>query len=251
MAVQQYKKGNTDSLSPNFRVSEFACRGQGCCDTVLIDDALVQHLQAIRDHFGKPVMLNSGYRCPSHNRAVGGVTGSRHLKGQAADISVQGIAPAEVAKYAEQIGILGIGLYETDADGYFVHIDTRPRQSFWYGQKELYRSTFGGFDFSQFIRALQQAIGVTVDGIVGGQTLHAAPTLGIKWNNHHPAIRPVQQYLWSLGYTEVGPADSIAGNCFADAVAHFQRDHALADTGVLEQWGRTWCTLLQLEKGGA
>ena len=48
---------------------------------------------------------------------------------------VEGIHPSEVAKFAESIGILGIGLYETNSDGYFVHIDTRTTKSFWYGQK--------------------------------------------------------------------------------------------------------------------
>jgi uncharacterized protein YcbK (DUF882 family) len=46
---------------------------------------------------------------------------------------VTGVKPAQVAEYAEQIGILGIGLYETDNDGHFVHIDTRDTKSFWYG----------------------------------------------------------------------------------------------------------------------
>jgi hypothetical protein len=39
---------------------------------------------------------------------------------------------------------LGIGLYETNSDGYFVHIDTRTTKSFWYGQKQAKRTTFGG-----------------------------------------------------------------------------------------------------------
>jgi uncharacterized protein YcbK (DUF882 family) len=58
------------------------------------------------------------------------------MKGKAADIVVQGVSSREVAKYAESIGILGIGLYETSADGYFTHIDTRTTKSFWYGQNE-------------------------------------------------------------------------------------------------------------------
>jgi peptidoglycan hydrolase-like protein with peptidoglycan-binding domain len=62
----------------------------------------------------------------------------------AADIQVAGVAPREVAKYCESIGILGIGLYESDKDGYFVHIDTRTNKYFWYGQAQQYRSTFGG-----------------------------------------------------------------------------------------------------------
>lgn len=144
MAIKTYQKTSTAKLSENFKVSEFACNGVGCCSTVKIDTALVSYLQKIRDYFGATVTINSGYRCETHNKAVGGATGSKHRLGMAADIVVKGVKPAEVAKYAESIGILGIGLYETASDGYFVHIDTRTTKAFWYGQKQAYRSTFGG-----------------------------------------------------------------------------------------------------------
>ena len=144
MAVKSYKKGNAVQLSTNFDSTEFDCHGSGCCSLTLIDEKLVKYLQKIRDHFGKPINVSSAYRCSSHNKNVGGVTGSRHTKGEAADIYINGVAPAEIAKYAESIGILGIGLYETNADGFFVHVDTRTSKSFWYGQSEKYRSTFGG-----------------------------------------------------------------------------------------------------------
>lgn len=144
MAIKTYKKGDSAKLSDNFRVSEFLCHGSGCCSSGKVDEKLVQILQKIRDHFGKPVHISSAYRCPTWNQAVGGVSGSYHLHGQAADIKVEDTAPAEVAKYAESIGVLGIGLYETDSDGYFVHVDTRTAKSFWYGQKQERRTTFGG-----------------------------------------------------------------------------------------------------------
>ena len=105
---------------------------------------LVEYLQKIRDRFGKPIIISSGYRCERHNRSVGGATASKHKAGMAADIMIAGVAPSEVAKYAESIGVKGIGLYETAKDGYFVHIDTRVSKSFWYGQGQAYRSTFGG-----------------------------------------------------------------------------------------------------------
>lgn len=241
MAIRQYKKTDTSKVAANFRVSEFACHGSGCCDSVRIDDALVAFLQQIREHFGKPVTINSGYRCQTHNRTAGGVFGSRHTLGQAADISVRDIPPAEVAKFAESIGIPGIGLYETARDGFFVHIDTRPGRSFWYGQAQLPRSTFGGYPFSRFLEELEEALGT-------GALLSAAPTLGEKWNRQHPAVKPVQRILAALGYGEVGDPDGIAGPKFSAAVAHFQADRSLEATGILEQWGRTWHTLLQSQK---
>ena len=144
MTIKTFIKGKATSLSTNFKSTEFDCHGSGCCSETLIDEQLVKYLQDIRDHFGKPVKVSSAYRCATHNKNVGGATSSYHMKGQAADIYITEVKPAEIAKYAESIGILGIGLYETDKDGYFVHIDTRATKSFWYGQKEEKRSTFGG-----------------------------------------------------------------------------------------------------------
>ena len=145
MAIKTYPRWSEKKLSENFKVSEFSCKGSSCgCTTTLIDEALVNYLQKIRGHFGKPITINSGYRCAKHNKNVGGASGSRHTKGQAADIKIAGVAPKEVAKYAESIGVKGIGLYETSKDGYFVHIDTRTYKSFWYGQKQAKRTTFGG-----------------------------------------------------------------------------------------------------------
>ena len=146
MGVKTYQESNRVQLSKNFNSYEFRCGiGRSCsCSTILIDDKLIEYLQKIRDHFGKPLDITSAYRCPSYNKSVGGTTGSYHSKGMAADFKIDGVAPREIAKYAESIGILGIGLYETKKDGHFVHIDTRTTKSFWYGQAQSPRTTFGG-----------------------------------------------------------------------------------------------------------
>ena len=153
MSINSYRKDYKTALSANFKVNEFACKGKGCCSTVNVDSELVDYLQQIRNYFGKPVTINSGYRCNKHNKAVGGASLSYHTKGMAADIVVAGVAPIEVAKYAESIGVLGIGLYE-GADGNFVHIDTRINKSFWYGHRQAPRSTFGG---ENAVKAWQKA----------------------------------------------------------------------------------------------
>ena len=57
-------------LSRSFRAKEFACKDG--TDPLFVDSELVQVLQAIRDHFGAPVVITSGYRTAAHNRAVGG-----------------------------------------------------------------------------------------------------------------------------------------------------------------------------------
>lgn len=69
----------------NFKVSEFACKcGCGKDD---IDQRVMNMAQTIRDALGVPVKVNSGCRCEKHNAKVGGVKGSKHTKGFAADLS--------------------------------------------------------------------------------------------------------------------------------------------------------------------
>ena len=137
MSIREYSmtSDSTRQLSPSFRVREFACKGS---DVVLIDDELVVLLQCIREHFGKPVHITSGYRTVEHNAAVGGSKSSQHLLGRAADFYVEGVPVATVAAYAETLlsGRGGIGRYPKDAKHParktgWVHIDTRAGKSRW------------------------------------------------------------------------------------------------------------------------
>ena len=57
----------------------------------------VQVLEPVRVHFGRPVVVNSGYRSVELNRAVGGSATSQHCKGEAADIEVIGVRNGDVA----------------------------------------------------------------------------------------------------------------------------------------------------------
>lgn len=143
-----YARGKAIKLSNNFYLKEFECKC-GKCKNTIIDAKLVNSLQKIRDKYNKPLIINSGYRCAKHNKAVGGATLSKHRFGMAADIVVKGVAPKDVAAYAESIGIKGIGLYPT-----FVHVDTRRSKSFWYGAQQEARATFGGKNIRQVAEAV-------------------------------------------------------------------------------------------------
>lgn len=55
-------------------------------------------LQPLRDAYGMPLIVNSGYRCKELNKAVGGAPTSQHLKGEAADIASE--CPSELAQLA-------------------------------------------------------------------------------------------------------------------------------------------------------
>ena len=71
----------------NFNINEFACK---CgCSFNIIDQRIIDMAQTIRDALGVPVRVNSGCRCEKHNANVGGVKGSKHTKGLAADLSCE------------------------------------------------------------------------------------------------------------------------------------------------------------------
>jgi len=56
-------------------------------------------LQPVRNHYGKSVKINSGYRAPEVNASVGGSKTSDHCKGQAADIEITGVANGDLAQW--------------------------------------------------------------------------------------------------------------------------------------------------------
>lgn len=126
MAV--YEKNQSFKLSTNFKVKEFDCKCGKYCKVTVVHPELVEKLQKLRNHFGKPVIINSGYRCAPHNRNVGGAAASQHLFGKAADIVVKGVSPEEVARVASSIGFTGIGVYNT-----FTHVDIRAKKARWRG----------------------------------------------------------------------------------------------------------------------
>lgn len=72
----------------HFKIEEFRCR---CCGEVACTENIESLVQAVldpaREKLGKPIYVNSGYRCPKHNAEVGGVKNSQHLRGEAADIT--------------------------------------------------------------------------------------------------------------------------------------------------------------------
>ncbi len=130
--MKTYEKGKAVKLSKNFKSTEFDCKGIGCCTETPIDEELIEILQKVRDHFGKPVKVNSGYRCEKHNGETAGASKtSQHMSGKAADIRIEGVHPMHIARYVDSLNVNGrVGCYTYDDNGKgFVHIDTRGKKS--------------------------------------------------------------------------------------------------------------------------
>lgn len=100
-----------------FTDKELACK---CCGVNLMEQKFVDLLTQFRIRWGRPLVINSAYRCAKHNQEVGGTNMSQHLKGNAVDIKV--IAPDRFyfVKLAYELGFTGIGI-----DKEFIHLDKR------------------------------------------------------------------------------------------------------------------------------
>lgn len=96
-------------LSANFTLSELtksetaSRRGMdntpGEAEIANLQTLVDKVLQPIREHYGRGVHVNSGFRHPDVNAAVGGSTTSDHCKGMAADIEIPGVANADLAQW--------------------------------------------------------------------------------------------------------------------------------------------------------
>jgi len=110
-------------MSKNFRLSEFMENDD--LEYIKLDSNLVLALQDLRNSFNKSIKINSGYRSPAYNKAIGGASKSQHLSGNAADIVVSGKNASTVQNFVKEhyreLGIGGLGIYKS-----FTHIDTRP-----------------------------------------------------------------------------------------------------------------------------
>tara|TARA_R100000734_G_C3301845_1_gene92431 strand:- start:544 stop:942 length:399 start_codon:yes stop_codon:yes gene_type:complete len=128
-------------LTKNFKLSEFECKGacedctNNCSMPLDVYENVIKlagQLQFLRDYTGRAITINSAYRSPEHNAKVGGSSTSQHLLGKAADITIDGLKPAEVLVLIEDLidmGLMlqgGLGLYDT-----FVHYDIRKTKARW------------------------------------------------------------------------------------------------------------------------
>ena len=100
--------------------------------------ALVENvLELARAAYGKPIYVNSGYRCSVHNAAVGGASSSQHMRGEAADLRIDGV-PEKLAKIIVANGKWDqLILYPS-----FVHVSWKKNGV---NRKQILRKTASGY----------------------------------------------------------------------------------------------------------
>lgn len=111
---------------PNFTPKEIACKGT---EMIIVDRPSMDALQRLRtliyNKTGAGLIINSGYRSESHNKAVGGSPNSQHRLGKAFDIRITSKVSRETIKqFAYGAGFNGIGDYDN-----FIHVDTGPKRN--------------------------------------------------------------------------------------------------------------------------
>ena len=112
------------NLSEHYNDRDFACHCPECKGKYRVHLGLVGALEQIGGHFRKKVRIVSGYWCDLYHEKLNKTKRSFHTKGKAAHITMDGVAPQELFKYAETIPELrGIGFYPNEK---WIHIDTRP-----------------------------------------------------------------------------------------------------------------------------
>lgn len=119
----------------HFHIAEFECRCK--CGRAEMLPAFLEKLDELREQYGKPLEVVSGYRCPRHNAAVSttGLTGP-HTTGKAADLRVDRGDAYRLLSLALALGFTGIGVQQKGASR-FLHLDTltdapgQPRPTVW------------------------------------------------------------------------------------------------------------------------
>lgn len=185
MSIITFQRGDKTALTKNFARYEFQCP---CgCGQQSVDTELTEKLQLIRDKVDRPLKITSGYRCITHNAAVGGSQNSKHRYGMAADWRTENrsINPVALGIIAAQY-FKAVGIYWYDGCA-IVHTDTRDAKATWLcdAPKHYPSTTYQKFILPTIRRGctgdanraatkmLQRLLGLTPDGIFGEGTENA------------------------------------------------------------------------------
>lgn len=151
MLINHYDYNDSTQLSPHFNVREFRCSCGGNHET-LIASELVDKLEALYTALNcSKIIVTSGYRCPDHDKAVGGTSSGQHTKGTAADVCCYGqdgqpISSKAVCCKAQDLGFTGIANITSSYQ--YTHLDVRTSAK-WYGD-EVYGNGTVTDDFYKY-----------------------------------------------------------------------------------------------------
>ena len=168
MSVNHYDYNDSTQLSPHFNVMEFRC-SCGINHETLIASELVDKLEALYTALNcSKIIVTSGYRCPEHDKAVGGTSSGQHTKGTAADVCCYGqdgqpISSKTVCCKAQDLGFTGIANITSSYQ--YTHLDVRTGYR-WLGDETKGNGTVTDDFYKYFgIAKTQRSSGIMAKGI--------------------------------------------------------------------------------------
>ena len=165
-----YKSDDTTQLTEHFNVSEFKCKCGNNHDTIINPD-LPEKLEKLFKALNcSLIIINSGYRCPSHDIAVGGSGIGHHVYGNAVDIvcydqSGNKISSKKVCCVAQDVGFGGIA--NIDSTYTATHVDVRT-SNYWKGDETVTTAYSVTDDFYKYYNLTKSDINInlTLNGVM-------------------------------------------------------------------------------------
>lgn len=114
----------------NFSDNELKCQHCGALNPHGAFTTFMERIQKLREAYGKPLRVTSGYRCPNHPIEAKKSKGGWHTRA-AIDLGVTGADAYEVLKLAFSMGFTGIGVSQRKGVPRFIHLDDRPNPTVW------------------------------------------------------------------------------------------------------------------------
>lgn len=166
--MSTYQFDDKTQLSAHFNVQEFKCQC-GKSHDILIDSGLIDKLEQLYTALNcSKIIVTSGYRCPEHDKAVGGTSSGQHTKGTAADVCCYGqdgqpISSKTVCYKAQDLGFTGIANITSSYQ--YTHLDVRTGYR-WLGDETKSNGTVTDDFYKYFgIAKTQRSSGIMAKGI--------------------------------------------------------------------------------------
>lgn len=254
---------NVKRNTKNFSVKEFRCEcgGRYCCgfpSTLKVE--MLRNIQAIRDHYGRPITVTCGLRDKTYNSKLGGsIQNSLHLSGQAVDFYQLGVTdtlanrkasikwiktlPNHHYTYGNGINSYGNGV-SAPYMGNALHTDVSVKVSPYDPSGKLICDGVGG---SATVKEMQRFFGTTQDGIISGQNKslkkYYPSLISVQFGTGgSPCIRNLQRWVGATQDGVLGPgtvkawqkkigvsADGIFGTNSMKAWQKYLNEHDRAD----------------------
>ena len=173
-------------------------------------EAALDHLQALGDRLGRPMIVRFAYRSPENNRAVGGAKGSKHLEGIAFDLPMANHNSEVFEAAAQAVGFKGFGFYPRSG---FIHIDLGPARS--WGERFPKRASAFAAETPPAREVLAESRTLKGGGAAGVATIGAAGVEAAQevLAETQDAILPLVPYLDTLRWMFI--AIALAGTAVA------------------------------------